>query len=118
MVFCKVLMAIPLVYTSLLSSSMFRLVQSVFIDQSSSYSSLNGCGWLLDDSTSGAGIHVIASYLLRRGGAKISVPHSVEFRNPFQTPASIDLIDTDESDDDSSILSLIGHLRSEFKGLQ
>ena len=52
MVFCKVLLAIPLVYTSLLSSSMFRLVQSVFIDQSSSYSSLNGCGWLLDDSTS------------------------------------------------------------------
>ena len=60
-------------------------------------------GWLLDDSTSG-GIHVIASYMLRHGGAKISVPHSVEFRNPFQTPASIDLIDTDESDDDSSII--------------
>ena len=83
---------------------MSSLTQTLFIDDSSIDSSSNGCGWLLDDSTSGAGIHVIASYLLRRGGAKISVPHSVEFRNPFQTPASIDLIDTDESDDDSSII--------------
>jgi len=39
---------------------------------------------LLDDSNSG-GIHVVASYLLRRGGAKISVPLSVEFRKPFRT---------------------------------
>jgi hypothetical protein len=51
MVFCKVLMAIPL-YMTLLSSSMLQCIQTLFIDDSSNDSSPNGCGWLLDNLTS------------------------------------------------------------------
>jgi hypothetical protein len=43
------------------------IIQAVFIDESSSYWSSHGCGWMFDDSTSG-GIHIIASCLLRSGG--------------------------------------------------
>ena len=78
MVFFKVSMAIPL-FTSLLSSSMLRCIQNLVIDVSSTDSSSNGSGWLLDNSIS-YGILIVASCLLRHSGAKISVPLSVDFR--------------------------------------
>ena len=78
MVFFKVSMAIPL-FTSLLSSSMLRCIQNLVIDVSSTDSSSNGSGWLLDNSIS-YGIHIVASCLLHHSGTKISVPLSVDFR--------------------------------------
>ena len=78
MVFFKVSTAIPL-FTSLLSSSMLRCIQHLVIDVSSTDSSSNGSGWLLDNSIS-YGIHIVASCLLRHSGAKISVPLSVDFQ--------------------------------------
>ena len=52
-VFCNVSMAIP-VFTSLLSwCSRLRSMQTLIIYFSSTNSSTNGCGWLLDDSTLG-----------------------------------------------------------------
>ena len=77
MVFFKVLMAIPLL-TSLLSSSMLQCIQNLVNDVSSTDSSSNGSGWLLDNSTSHM-IHIVASCLLDHGGAKNSVPLSVDF---------------------------------------
>ena len=84
-----------------------NLKQNVFIDDTSSDSSSNGCGWLLDDSSS-CGIHVMISYLLRCSGAKIAVPNSIDLKKSHNL--SSDLLDTDESDGCSSIISLSGLL--------
>ena len=92
-----------------------HLKQNVFLDDSSSDSSSNGCGWLLDDSSS-CGIHVVTSYLLRRSGAKITVPNSIDLKKSRNS--SSDLLDTDESDDCSSIISLIGLLGNKIHGLR
>ena len=78
MIFFQVSTAIPL-FTSLLSSSMLRCIQKLVIDVSSTDFSSNGSGWLLDNSISD-GIHIVASCLLRHGGAKITVPLSIDFR--------------------------------------
>ena len=67
MVFCEESMAIPL-YTSLPSSSMSKLMKTVFIDETSSdSSSYHGWGWLV------VGWFEFWWHLLHRGGAKISV---------------------------------------------
>ena len=92
-----------------------HLKQNVFLDDSSSDSSSNGCGWLLDDSSS-CGIHVVSSYLIRRSGAKITVPNSIDLKKSRNS--SSDLLDTDESDDCSSIISLIGLLGNKIHGLR
>ena len=94
MVFCKVLMAIPL-FTSLLSSSMLQFIQTLFIDVSSSTNaSSSGSGWLSDNLTS-YGIHIVALCLLCHSGAKISVLLSVELQKPFRSTPSLDLICSD-----------------------
>ena len=92
-----------------------HLKQNVFLDDSSSNWSSNGCGWLLDDSSS-CGIHVVTSYLLRRSGAKIAVPNSIDLKTSRNS--SSDLLDTGESDDCSSIISLIGLLGNKIHGLR
>ena len=61
-----------------------NLKQNVFIDDESSDLSSNRFGWLLDYS-SFHGIHVVSSYLPRRGGAKIVIPNSIKLKksHPF-----------------------------------
>ncbi len=93
-----------------------HLKLNVFLDDSSSDSSSNGCGWLLDDLSS-CGIHVVTSNLLRRSGAKIIVPNSIDLKK-FHYSSSDLLDDTDESDDCSSIISLIGLLGNKIHGLR
>jgi hypothetical protein len=92
-----------------------NLKQNVFIDDESSDLSSNGCGWLLDFLSS-RGIHVVSSYLLRRGGAEIVIPNSIELQKSHHS--SSDLLDTDNSHDCSSILSLIGLLGTKIHGLR
>ena len=92
-----------------------NLKQNVFIDDTSSDSSSNGCGWLLDDSSS-CGIHVVTSYLLSRSGAKIAVPNSIDLKKSHNS--SSDLLDTDKSDDCPLIISLIGLLGNKIHGLR
>jgi hypothetical protein len=78
--------------------------------------SSNRFGWLLDYSSL-RGIHVVSSYLLHRGGAKIVIPsNSIELQKSHHS--SSDLLDTDDSDDRSSILSLIGLLGTKIHGLR
>ena len=92
-----------------------NLKQNVFIDDESSNLSSNRCGWLLDNSSS-CGIHVMSSYLLCRGGAKIVIPNSFKLQKSHHS--SSDLLDTDDLDDCSSILSLIGLLGTKIHGLR
>ena len=55
MVFCNVLIMAILLFTSLLSSSRLRCIQTLIIDVLSNDPQSNGCGWdrLLHDSTFG-----------------------------------------------------------------
>ena len=59
---------------------------NVFVDDGSSDSSSNRCGWFLDYS-SARGIHVKSSSLLRRGGAKTVIPNSIDLQK-YHHPSS------------------------------
>ena len=65
-----------------------NMKQNVFIDDESSDLSSNRFGWLLDYS-SFHGIHVVSSYLLRRGGAKIAIPNSIELQKSHHSSSEI-----------------------------
>ena len=58
----------------------------------------------------------MTSYLLRCSGAKIAVPNSIDLKKSQNS--SSDLLDTDELDDCSSIISLIGLLGNKIHGLR
>jgi hypothetical protein len=68
-VFCKVSTEISL-FTSMIFSRMFRLIQTVVIDELSSDSTLNGCGRLFEDDSTSCGIHIVVSFLFLRDGAR------------------------------------------------
>ena len=66
-----------------------NLKQNEFIDDASSDLSSNRCGWLLDDSSSSCGIHVVKSYLVRCGGTKIAIPNSIDLKKSDHSSSNL-----------------------------
>ena len=62
-------------------------------------------------------IHVVASYLLHHSSAKIAVPHSIDLLLKSHHSSS-DFLESDDSDDCSSIISLIELLGTKILGLR